>query len=222
MISVKNLRKSYGDKVVYDGFSIDIESGKITVILGESGSGKTTLISVLAGITSYSGTVEGITYPVSVVFQRDRLVPHLTVYENVSLVNPAADVKAALDRAGLFGAEDKYPSQLSAGMARRAAIARAFAAESELVLMDEPIVNLDIGLKYALTGEIKALAKKDGKTVIVVTHDVKEAVDLADRIVVISRGKIVHDEKTVTERSTETLTEILLKIYSENPAEKAD
>lgn len=215
MISVKNLTKRYGDKTVFENFDLDIEENKITVILGENGSGKTTLLNAIARLTDFDGEITGADN-VSMVFQRDRLVPHLTVKENILLVNENADVKNLLYGVGLTGAEELYPKNLSAGMARRVAIARAFASHANVLLMDEPLVNLDLALKYSLIEKIKTLTAREKKTAVIVSHDAREAAMLADRAVVIGGGKIIYDEKTVSDKTESALTEILLKFHSEN------
>lgn len=210
MINIENVTKKYGDKTVFHNFNLDIEENKITVILGESGSGKTTLLNMISRLTDFEGEISG-AGGVSMVFQRDRLVPHLTVKENVKLVNEDADVSELLKGVGLSGAENLYPKDLSAGMARRVALIRAFSCNAPVVLMDEPLVNLDLSLKYSLIEKIKALREKSGKTVLLVTHDVKEAVMLADRIIVISGGRIVYEEKTPSENTERALIDVLLK-----------
>lgn len=207
MISIKNVTKSYGEKTVFENFNLDIEENKITVILGESGSGKTTLLNMIAGLTEYKGEISGAD-KIAMVFQRDRLVPHLTVKENILLVNENADVFALLEGVGLKGTENLYPKDLSAGMARRVAIIRAFSYPAPIMLMDEPLVNLDLSLKFSLIEKIKALQKSTDKTIVLVTHDVKEAAMLTGRCIVLSDGKIVFDKKGVSE---ETLTDVLLK-----------
>ena len=164
---------------------------------------------MIARLTDFDGEIMG-AEKVSMVFQRDRLVPHLTVKENILLVNKCADVKALLNSANLTGTENFYPKDLSAGMARRVAILRAFASIAPLIIMDEPLVNLDLALKYSIIGQIKRLREESGKTVILVSHDVKETVMLADRIVVIGGGKIIFDKTKATERS---LTTILLNNF---------
>lgn len=212
MISIKNVTKKYGDKTVFENFNLNIEEKKITVILGESGSGKTTLLNMLAGITDFDGEISG-AGKVSMVFQRDRLVSHLTVKENILLVNETADVAALLESVNLQGAENLYPKDLSAGMARRVAIIRAFAHDAPFSLMDEPLVNLDLSLKFSIMKEIRALRENTGKTVLMVTHDVKEAATIADRVIVINGGKIIFDRENTRNASEETekvLTEILL------------
>lgn len=212
MIELKNVTKKYGDKTVYDNFNLSLDSGRITAVLGESGSGKTTLLNVIGGLTDYEGEVTGVNKPVSFVFQRDMLVRNLTVGENVRLVAKNSDVESALEQFGLAGAADKYPEQLSAGMARRVAIIRAFAFPSDTVLMDEPFVNLDVALKYYLTEKVKLAVKSAGKTAVIVTHDVKEAVSVADRIIVLSRGEIVSDVREITKDSENALFNVMLNL----------
>ena len=207
MISIKNASKSYGEKTVFENFNLDIEENEITVILGESGSGKTTLLNMIAGLTEYKGEILGAD-KISMVFQRDRLVPHLTVKDNILFVNENADVSSLLESVGLKGTENLYPKELSAGMARRVAIIRAFSYPTPLMLMDEPLVNLDLSLKFSLIEKIKALQKSTGRTIILVTHDVKEAAMLSGRVIVLSDGKIVFDKKGVSEK---TLTDVILK-----------
>ena len=210
MLSLKNITKKYGEKTVFESFNLDIEENKITVILGESGSGKTTLLNMIAGLTDFNGEIAG-TEKVSMVFQRDRLVPHLTVKENILLINETADVSALLESVGLFGAENLYPKDLSAGMARRVAIIRAFSYSAPVLLMDEPLVNLDLSLKFSIMEQIKSLKEKTAKTVLMVTHDVKEAAILSDRVIVIKGGKIIYDKSGKSEDKEKILTDILLK-----------
>jgi len=193
MISIKNLCKSYGENLIFENFNLDILDGEVLAILGESGSGKTTLLSVLAELTDFSGEVSGVEKPVSMVFQKDMLVKNLTVKENLLLVNKDIDVDEALSDVGLTNKKDEYIKNLSGGMARRVAIARALAFDAKTLFLDEPFINLDLSLKFSLMDKIKE--KKQGKTIVLVTHDIKEAVYLADRIVVISKGKIVLECK---------------------------
>ena len=212
MIELKNIGKKYGDKTVFSDFSLSFEENKITAILGESGSGKTTLLKIVSGLTDFAGEIKGVK-KTSFVFQRDRLVPHLTVKENILLVNAKADVTELLNEAGLKGAENLYPKELSAGMARRVAIIRAFCYDAPIILMDEPLVNLDLALKYSLIEKIRELKEKHGKTVLFVTHDVKEASLIADRVIIIKNGRAIFDEdtdKTRREIIEKKITETLL------------
>jgi len=210
MIAIKNLTKKYGDKVVYENFNLDIKENKITVILGESGSGKTTLLRAMANLTDYLGEITGIPDKKSMVFQTDRLIPNLTVKENLTLINPDMDVEDALKRVGLDGTKDLYPKSLSGGMARRVAIVRALNFDAPVLFMDEPFINLDIAHKFNIIDKIKADQKVKPKTVIVVTHDVKEAVTMADRVVVIRAGKVVFDENFINKNTEDILYGVLM------------
>lgn len=210
MIAIKNLTKKYGDKVVYENFNLDIKENKITVILGESGSGKTTLLRAMANLTDYTGEITGVPDKKSMVFQTDRLIPNLTVKENLTLINPDMDVEVALKRVGLDGTKDLYPKSLSGGMARRVAIVRALNFDAPVLFMDEPFINLDISHKFNIIDKIKADQKAKPKTVIVVTHDVKEAVSLADTIIVIKDGKVVFTENKVQKNTEDILYGVLM------------
>ncbi len=212
MIELSGITKNYGDKCVYENFDLSIESGKITAVLGESGSGKTTLLNIMANLTEFTGKVTGISFPVAFVFQRDRLVKGLTVKQNLELIEKNADITAELNDFGLEGCENKYPKELSAGMARRVAILRALLFKSETLLMDEPFVNLDIALKYRLTKELKSRIESQGKTMMFVTHDIKEAVNLADRIIVLSKGKKIADINDITEKTESELFDFMLSV----------
>lgn len=211
MIELKGVCKSYGNVKVYENFDLQIESGKITVILGESGSGKTTLLNMLAGLTDYSGKIDGIKKPVSFVFQKDRLISNLTVQENLALVNGSADIEKTLDEYGLTEKANQFPKNLSGGQARRVAIARALCVNAPTILMDEPFINLDVKLKFRLINKIKEKQKADCSTVIMVTHDIKEAVSVADRIVVLFDGKVVYDEKEINEKTENQIFGHMLK-----------
>lgn len=218
MIELKNITKKYGEKTVYSGFDLCLEEGKVTAVLGESGSGKTTLLNILASLTDYSGEIIGIDKgaPVSYVFQNDRLVPNLTVQQNLMLTcggknADTAEISAALEKAGLGGYEKAYPSALSAGMKRRVALLRAFLFDSPVILMDEPFINLDPALKYSLMDMFKEFRKEEGKTAVFVTHDVKEACYLADRLIIISNGKIIYDKPSRGQEGEKELLEIMLR-----------
>ena len=192
MISVRNLNKNYGEKIVYKDFNIDIEENKTLVILGESGSGKTTLLNVLANLTEYSGEISGKVSPVSMVFQKDFLAPNLTVEQNLKLVCKDKDVLGALKSVGLEDSAKQYPKSLSGGMARRVAILRALLYDSPLLLLDEPTNSLDLGLKNTVYKMLKSMLERYKKTVVLVTHDIDEALFLADRIIIIKDSKIEY------------------------------
>jgi ABC-type nitrate/sulfonate/bicarbonate transport system ATPase subunit len=178
---------------------VDLESkkGEIRCILGESGGGKTTLLNGIAGLTSFKGEMEYIPNDVADIFQENRLLPHLTIEQNLAFVGAKQEeIERALKGVELYEKREKRPSKLSGGERRRVSIARAFAMDFSLLLMDEPFSSLDTALKIRLIGVFANLwkEKKGEKTAIFVTHDLEEALMIADRIVVLSGGKIVFDE----------------------------
>lgn len=189
--------KKYGETTVYDGFSLEIEAGKITCLLGPSGCGKTTLLNMLAGLVPYQGKIENIPNRISYIFQEERLLPNLTVRQNIRFVlgKGASDaaIDSVLEKVELLDKADAYPSELSGGQAQRVSIARAFAYPSELILMDEPFSSLDTALKIRLIDVFCRLWREERRTAVFVTHDVEEACMLAHRAIVLREGAIVAD-----------------------------
>lgn len=191
-ISIRNLCKTYGNLTVYDNFNLEIEEGKVTCILGESGSGKTTLLNCIARLTDFSGEIPEL--KCSYVFQSPRLVPNLTVYKNLSLVlNDSEKINAILQKVRLSEKANEYPRNLSGGQAQRAGLARAFLAVSDIILLDEPFASLDLKLKTAMERLFFEIRKADNRTALFVTHDIDEAINVADRIIVLKGGKTVFD-----------------------------
>lgn len=193
---LKGITKSYGDLRVLDGISLAVEENRIVAILGPSGCGKTTLLLLLAGsLLPDSGEIIGLTgKAVSFLFQEPRLLDWLTVAENIAFVlkdrfPPAeveAKVNAVLRRVELAEYGNAYPRRLSGGQRQRAAMARAWAYPSRLLLMDEPYKSLDLGLKLELIRQFLQLWTEEPRTVLYVTHDIKEALLLADEIYLLS------------------------------------
>lgn len=191
-ISIRNLCKTYGNLTVYDNFNLEIEEGKVTCILGESGSGKTTLLNCIARLTDFSGEIPEL--KCSYVFQSPRLVPNLTVYKNLSLVlNDSEKMNAILQKVRLSEKANEYPRNLSGGQAQRAGLARAFLAVSDIILLDEPFASLDLKLKTEMERLFFEIRKADNRTALFVTHDIDEAINVADRIIVLKGGKTVFD-----------------------------
>lgn len=212
MIEIKNLKKSFGDLAVYKDFSLTINDGETVAFMGDSGAGKTTLLNILAGLLSYDGNIDGLPQKIGYIFQTDRLVPHMTVKQNLMLVAPEEKVLNYVDKVGLSEFLDTYPSKLSAGMSRRIAVLRAFLYGAPLLLMDEPFRNLDLSLKYKVMDFFKSLNLEENKTTVFVTHDIEEATYIADRVVVIRRGgEILFDEK-VEEQTATKLKNLFLNI----------
>lgn len=192
MIEIKNFSKSYGTTTVYKDFNLSLEEGKITCLLGASGSGKTTLLNALAGLIDAQGEIPKL--KCSYIFQNARLVPNLTVRGNLALVcKDRVKIDEMLKSVGLSGKADRYPVSLSGGEAQRVAIARAFLFDSDILLMDEPFSSLDLKLKYKMLDLFFEIWQKDKRTVLMVTHDVDEAVAAAQRILILSEGKIKYD-----------------------------
>ena len=168
-MKIENLCKSYGDKTVLRDLTLELPDTGVTVLSGASGCGKTTLLRLLAGLeTPDSGTLPPLGR-VSYLFQEDRLFPHLTAKENVALV---ADGDGLLASLGLEDSADKFPHELSGGMKRRVALARALAYDADTYLFDEPFKGLDAAMKE--TALALLLRKTDGKRVILVTHEPEE------------------------------------------------
>ena len=200
-IRIRDLVKSFGSLVAVDHVSVDIRPGEFFMIVGPSGCGKTTLLRILAGLdTATSGTIEIDTpnseRPVnSMVFQGESIFPWMTVRQNASYglrmrkVAPAVIKEVVdhyLDRTGLTRFADYYPYQLSGGMKQRVSIARAFANDPEILLMDEPFSALDAQNKLLLQEELLHIWEEHKKTVVFITHSVDEAVFLGDRILVMT------------------------------------
>ncbi len=193
---VTGLAKSFGSLEVLGGLDLEFPEGSVTAVLGPSGCGKTTLLNILAGLDpDFSGSVEGFGEAgASYVFQEDRLLPWLSARDNVALVLERGFPKAqrealaleALAAVGLEGSAGARPGALSGGMRRRVAIARAFAYPSRVLLLDEPFSALDLKTRIAVMDLFLDLRARDGRTAIVVTHDVREAIYLGDRITTLS------------------------------------
>ncbi|MGN0961499.1 MAG: ATP-binding cassette domain-containing protein [Christensenellales bacterium] len=154
-----NITKKYGNKVIFKNFSYAFEDGKITVILGDSGVGKTTLINIMLGFTDYEGEVKN-DRKIACVFQNDRLIPNLSVKDNLLLVNNNIDIDNELSKVEMLDAKNLKPNNLSAGMSRRVAIIRAMNYPADILLMDEPLRNLDYYMKYKIMEQIKDYHKK--------------------------------------------------------------
>lgn len=188
--------KRYGGTrphVALGALRLHLGAGEFVALVGPSGCGKTTLLNAIAGLdTDYDGEIRSTAARLGMVFQTPRLLPWRTVAQNVALaLAPATPglaerVGAAVAAVGLDGFRDAYPGQLSLGMQRRVAIARAFVIEPDLLLMDEPFVSLDEPTARHLRALLQALLRAHPATVLFVTHDLREAIALADRLVLLS------------------------------------
>lgn len=217
-ITVKNLSVNYGDLVVFDSFNTTFEKGKINVILGGSGVGKSTLIGAMAGLVKHTGDIEGIDGGISFIFQKERLIPSISVYKNLDLVlksvfkdkeirkNRIDEMLAILE---IEDCKNKKPTEISGGQAQRVAMARAFLYPSEVILMDEPFKALDTTLRHRLLQWLFRLDEITEKTIILVTHAIDECLLSADKYMVIG-GKpanIVLEGYIDTEKKSRALTD---------------
>ena len=217
-IGIEGVRIRYAGKLVIDELSLSIKPGEVLALLGPSGSGKTSVLRVILGfVTPETGTVrldgevasqEGrlLVLPeergLAVVFQDLALWPHLSVAGNLAFgLNSRgvprsernARIRSILGKVGLTGKEHSHPGELSGGERQRVAIARALVLEPRAVLLDEPLSNLDVGLKRELLSIFRALLKERQTTALYVTHDLREAAALGDRIAVMEQGRVVQE-----------------------------
>ena len=209
-LSLKNISKKYKDKEILKNITFDIKEGELVCILGPSGCGKTTLLNIIGGFVSdYSGDVflsdENINNippekrEIATVFQSYGLFTHKNVIDNVSYGLKLLKIdkntrekraKEMLEKVGLAGYEKKKIKELSGGEQQRVAIARSMVLNPKLLLLDEPLSNLDVHLRDVMRKEIKRIQKQFGVTMIIVTHDQEDAFKLADRVIVINEGHI--------------------------------
>ncbi|WP_414447696.1 ABC transporter ATP-binding protein [Burkholderia sp. 22PA0099] len=193
-VSVSGLRRRYGARVVIDALDLQIREGEFVALLGESGCGKTTLLRALAGLDAADAGRIHTPRRAAVVFQEHRLLPWARVHENVVLGNERTVGRAGADRAlaevGLAGREEDWPCNLSGGQAQRVALARALVHDPKLLLLDEPFAALDALTRIKMHALVKELVARHRPGVLLVTHDVDEAVALADRILVMRAGRI--------------------------------
>ena len=211
-LELKSLTKSFGAYKVFDGLNLAAEPGEIVVIFGGSGTGKTILLRLIAGVeepTSGLIEIEGNDVAdiapehrnVGMAFQNFALFPHMSAFENIATPlraqNAGADaVKAGVDKVAKLLKIDHVlghaPRELSNGQKQRTALARALAAEPRILLLDDPLRNVDAKLRFEMRLELPRLLRQTGATVLYVTQDYKEAMALADRIAVIANGKFIQ------------------------------
>ena len=209
-LELKSLVKRFGDFTAVDGMDLQVAQGEMIALLGGSGCGKTTTLRMIAGFTEPTGgtiLVDGedvgkippYKRNIGIFFQNYALFPHMTVFENVafglklqkcSKEETARRVGEILSLVKLTGLDGRYPRELSGGQQQRVALARALVTRPSILLLDEPLSNLDAKLRVEMQVEIKRIQKELGITTIIVTHDHEEAVSLADRVIVMNQGRI--------------------------------
>ncbi|MGW6706456.1 ABC transporter ATP-binding protein [Streptomyces sp. NPDC054956] len=203
-VRVTGLNRSFGERSVIDGLDLTLKAGEFTALLGRSGCGKSTLLRVLAGLDR---EIEGeVLVPErrAVAFQAPRLMPWKRVWRNVLLGLPGRPERAVAERAlaevGLEHRTDAWPKTLSGGEAQRASLARALVREPDLLLLDEPFGALDALTRIKAQQLVAELWQRRGCAVLLVTHDVDEALLLADRVLVMDQGRIAYDTEVALER----------------------
>ncbi|GAA1594123.1 ABC transporter ATP-binding protein [Actinoplanes couchii] len=196
-LTVSDLHKAFGDTVVLDGASLTVGRGEVVALLGGSGSGKSTLLRILAGLDADAGGTVDVPPDFGVVFQEHRLLPWKRVADNVALGLHGADARtralAALTEVGLGDRGDAWPAELSGGQAQRVAVARALVREPSLLLLDEPFGALDALTRLRMQQLLERLRARHGFAALLVTHDVDEALLLADRALVLESGRIAEE-----------------------------
>lgn len=234
-VEVRNLVRRFGRKTILDDLDLDIAEGEFVALLGKSGSGKSTFLRALAGL-DYEVEGTGIldTPPnLSVVFQDARLLPWRTVIQNVTLgLSDAAgqdEGRKALVEVGLAGRENAWPNQLSGGEQQRVALARSLVRNPALLLADEPFGALDALTRLKMHDLLRELCARHRPAVLLVTHDVDEAISLADRILVLDQGRFIEDLRIelLTPRDhgdplfAEIRTRLLNRLGVDTPSRKA-
>jgi sulfonate transport system ATP-binding protein len=202
--SVRGLSRTFGHRTVLDRLDLDIASGEFIALIGRSGSGKSTLLRALAGLDREVTGQVSVTGPVSVAFQEPRLVPWKKVLANVALglrvTDPQVSARIALEEVGLTERASAWPATLSGGEAQRASLARALVREPRLLLLDEPFSALDALTRITMHRLVLSLWTRHQPAVLLVTHDVDEAIALADRVLVLGEGQITHSSPITVPR----------------------
>ena len=209
-LEFRHIAHAYGEVRALEDISFTAPAGEITCLLGASGCGKSTLLGLAAGLLRVQQGEVALgdevladaqrnpppeARPVGLVFQDGALFPHMTLAANVAFGLPKArraEADSWLAKVGLAGMGARYPHELSGGQQQRAALARAMAPEPQVLLMDEPFASVDIVLRRKLRRECRILLREAGATVVLVTHDPAEALDIADRIAVMESGRIIQ------------------------------
>ena len=216
MIEFKNIKKSYKSKIILENFNLSIDSGKLVVLIGASGCGKTTLLKMinrLISITEGEILINGkdinkmdpikLRRGIGYVIQQTGLFPHMTVKENIEIIPRLMKIserkieKKTIELLNMVGLDPneylyRYPAELSGGQQQRVGVARAFATDAEIILMDEPFSALDPITRTELQEQLFNIQKEYNKTIVFVTHDMDEAINIADMICILKDGKIIQ------------------------------
>lgn len=228
-ISIENVSKTYKDVDVLKDISIDIYEGEFVSILGPSGCGKSTIFNIITQLTDYNSGMVNINGNYSYMYQKDLLLPYKTIIDNVSLPLVLKKEKKSKARSmvkhyfkifGLEGYEYKYPSELSGGMRQRANFLRTFINSNDIMLLDEPFGALDSLTKTSMQKWLLEVKKKVNSTILLITHDIDEAIMLSNRIYVISKKpsivkkEFIIDNRNINEDNLENVIKLKKEIIS--------
>ena len=197
-VRVRDVALSFEGRPVLEGIDLDVRRGEFVVLLGPSGTGKTSLLRVLAGLQRPDSGEVLVPERSTFVYQEPRLIPSKRVLANVTIGLPRTDATRAaavhaLEEVGLAGRERSWPATLSGGEAQRVALARALVREPQLLLLDEPFAALDALKRIGMQTLVGELVERHGPAVVLVTHDIDEAIRLADRILVLNAGGFAYE-----------------------------
>nr|WP_156421043.1 ABC transporter ATP-binding protein [Aureimonas sp. AU22]BAT29878.1 ABC transporter nucleotide-binding protein/ATPase [Aureimonas sp. AU22] len=205
MVGIENVTMAFGNFVAVENVNLQVGDGEFLAIVGPTGCGKSTILNAIAGLLKPASgtvaidgaTVSGVQNEIGYLFQQDALLPWKTAFENVELglmfrrVNAAERREKAmawLEKVGLKGFEGRYPHQLSGGQRKRVQMAQVLIMEPKVILMDEPFSALDIHTRHLMQNELLRLWQEDRRAVVMITHDLEEAIALGDRVVVLAAG----------------------------------
>ncbi len=224
-MKIEWLNKSFGDIKIFENFSLEIEERSTLCVMGPSGVGKSTLLNIVTGLTDYTGKVE-MNGEVSAVFSEPALLKNLNVYDNLRYAVAHAfpdkkvmqsEIENVLRSVELWDRRKAFPDELSSGMAQRVALARGFLLPSDYLIMDEAFKGLDTALKIKLRGYFLKLNAEKQKTVIIITHELDDALFLADRLILLRNRpcEVVLDKKIYSDKRFRTHSSPELKRLSD-------
>ena len=218
-VEIKGLGKHYGQRRVLENFDLSIEAGEFVAIVGRSGCGKSTLLRSIAGLEKPDAGVLNVdSTTIRLMFQDARLLPWKSVLDNVGLglgKDGKAQARKALASVGLDARAHEWPAVLSGGQRQRVALARAIVRKPQLLLLDEPLGALDALTRIEMHALIESLWREQGFTALLVTHDVQEAIALADRVILIENGRIALDKRVALPRPRSRGTEAFARLEAE-------
>ncbi|MBB6062311.1 NitT/TauT family transport system ATP-binding protein [Thermosipho japonicus] len=212
LLKLENVSKNFGKLCIFKNINLSISKGEKVALLGPSGCGKTTLLRIIAGLENVEGKIEKNFDKIGYIFQEPRLIPWKTIYENLKFVSEdSKKIDNILKSLKLYEFKDYYPIKLSGGMKQRVNLARALLIKPDLLLLDEPFSSLDIHIKWDLIKDLNTQIDKNHITTILVTHDLKEALMLSDKIYVLSNRptKIIGEFLTSQINESDLSNEII-------------